>query len=153
MAQEASFYTCLEKAQQQNFNRYVRQGWQANYANILVRPCLSLAVIARRRSVPVCAWTSLAAARLHGGLIRSQFQQKQVQLECALSPEAWQGPDPSQAKAKPLTPALSRKFTADIFNLLACCHCQLNSQSASPAVLVTHWHSMLTRFQLSRQAR
>ena len=45
MAQEASFYTCLEKAQQQNFNRYVRQGWQANYANILVRPCLSLAVV------------------------------------------------------------------------------------------------------------
>ena len=58
MAQEASFYACLEKAQQQNFNRYVRQGWQANYANILVRLIISLAEV-ERHEASLCVFSRL----------------------------------------------------------------------------------------------
>ena len=58
---------------------------------------------------------------------------------------------PSQGKAADT--CTLQKFTADIFNLLACRHSQLNSESTRPAVLVAHWLSMLTCFQSSNQAR
>ena len=46
--QEASFYTCMETAQQESFSEYVREGWQANYANILVRPSPQLCILHRQ---------------------------------------------------------------------------------------------------------
>ena len=56
--QEASFYTSMEKAQQDTFQEYVREGFTANYANILVI-LLSLH----------CCWAGLC---LHAGSVGIQ---------------------------------------------------------------------------------